>query len=196
MSYTAPGQPPVQPPAWSMPDDVARLAAMYSMGPFFKAYYAEKRSRALLIGCPVIILGPPLLCGGLTALLVSSYAISEQMGLNGLNNTPQLIAGGIAIVIMAIFARLVIPLGWKINASGTSVYLFQNGIIHSKGTQTTPLFWQHITSAQLMRPFRYNPRKLVLKTFDKRTITLHSIPDLAELEGRVQQMLAYRQARR
>jgi hypothetical protein len=193
--YTPPGQPPVQPPASTIPDDVARLAAMYSLGYFFKAYQAEERRRALLIGCPIIVLGPPILCVGLTALMTFSYAISEQMGLVGDNPAPVAITGIIAIIIMLVFARIAIPAGWNINASGTVVYLFQNGIIHRKGAQTTLLFWQQITKAQLTNAFRYRPTTFVIKAVDRRTITLHSINDLRELAGRVQQAIAHRQQR-
>jgi hypothetical protein len=86
-----------------------------------------------------------------------------------------------------------IPAGWKINASGTVVYLFQHGIIHRKGSQTNLLFWQQIASAQLISAFRYRPTMFEIKTVDRRTITLHSIRDLRELAGRVQQALAHRQ---
>jgi hypothetical protein len=189
MAYTPPGQPL----APTIPDDVVRLAAMYPLGPFIKAYRAQERTRAMLIGCPIIILGPPLLCGGLIALLSLSYAISEQMGLKGSDNVPQIIAGGMALVLMAAFARVALPVAWTINASGTVVYLFQNGIIHSKGAQPALLFWPHIVSGQFFRAYRYSPTKLVIKTLDRRTITLHSITDLNELAGKVQQALAHRQ---
>jgi hypothetical protein len=76
---TSPGQSPVQPLVSTIPDDIARLAAMYSLGPFFKVYRAQERTRAMLIGCPILILGPPFLCGGLIALFTLSYAISEAI---------------------------------------------------------------------------------------------------------------------
>lgn len=186
MTYTPAGQAPDT----SIPDAIVGLAAWYSLGPFIKAYWAQERTRAMLVGCPILILGPPFLCVGLVALLSFSYGIAAQMGLTGDDNAPQLIAVGIAFIALAVFAVKAVPAAWTINASGTVVYLYQNGMIHTKGARTTPLPWQHIATARLLRAYRYNPTKLVIKTLDRRTITLHSIKDLRELAGRVQQALA------
>lgn len=192
MSDTFPNKPPVPPLTTGLPDDIAHLAAMYAFGPFAKAYRAQERARALLIGCPLLLLGPPVLCVGLVALMTSSYAIADAMGLKGDTNIPQVIAFILALIILVVFGSVAIPAGWRINASGTSVYLFQNGIIHRKGAQSTPLHWQQIASGQYIRANRSTPAKLVIKTVDGRAIVLHSIPGLKELADRVQQALAHR----
>lgn len=192
MPDTFPNKPSVPPLTTTMPDDIAHLAAMYAFGPFTKAYQAQERARALLIGCPLLLLGPPLLCVGLVALLTSSYVIADAMGLKGDTNLPQIIAFVLALIILVVFAGVAIPAGWRINASGTSVYLFQHGIIHRKGAQSTPLYWQQIARGQYIQANRSTPAKLVIKTVDGRAIVLHSIPGLKELSDRVQQALAHR----
>ncbi len=189
MVYTPPGQPSDS----NIPGEVARLAATYSLGPFFKAYRAEERTRAMLIGCPILILGFPLVCGVSITLVVLSYGISHAIGITGHYNIPQLILGGIALFIMGIFGRVAIRAGWTINASGTVVYLFQNGIIHSKGARQMLLLWQHIVRGQLLDATGIYPPILVIKTLDRRIIRLHSVNDLSELAERVQQALAHRQ---
>jgi hypothetical protein len=110
----------------------------------------------------------------------------------GKSNVPQLVAWVITLIVMGLFAGVAVQHAWTINASGTVVYLFQNGLIHSKGAQPTLLFWLQIASGEFFQARQYNPAKLVMKTFDRQALTLHSLQDLSELANRVQQALAHR----
>ena len=66
----------------AIPDEIAHLAAMHSLGPFFKAYRAQARARAMLIGCPILIVGPALACAGLATFVVFSNQLFRQMSLD------------------------------------------------------------------------------------------------------------------
>jgi hypothetical protein len=186
------------PPLPTIPDAITHLAATYSLGSFSKVYRAhyQDRTRAMLIGCPLLILGPVVLCLGAIALFTLSYGISDALGLRGSTNAPQFIAYGIFLVVMGIVARVAIPAAWRINASGTVVYLFQNGIIYSKGKHPTLLHWQQITSGKMDQTSRVTPERLVLKTVDRRVITIHTLADIHELARRIQQAIAQGQQAR
>src|SRR5882724_5194502 len=121
MADFSPAKPPVPPLASTLPDDIAYLAATHSFGSFHKVYRAHYRNRvrAMLIGCPLLILGPVVLCVGVIALFSFSYVISDALGLQGNRNVPQYIAYGTFLVVIGILARVAIPAAWRLNASGT-----------------------------------------------------------------------------
>jgi len=139
----------------------------------------------MLIGCPLLILGPVVLCVGVIALFSFSYVISDALGLQGNRNVPQYIAYGTFLVVIGILARVAIPAAWRLNASGTVVYLFENGIIHSRGKQPTLLHWQQIVSGKMNQTSRMTPERLVIQTVDRRTIVVHTLSDIHELARRI-----------
>lgn len=173
MAHIPSGQPFVQLPTPTIPDDIVRLASTYPFGQFFKAYQTEKRSRTMLRGCLILI-------GGLGALIASVLILNSMLSL------PYAIAYVIFIAGMSAFIGLARKVGLAIRASGTSVYLFQNGIIYSKDAQCTPLFWQQIARGERRDTTMYH-----IHTLEGRTIRLHRIKDLDELASRIQQALSW-----
>ena len=173
MAHIPSGQPFVQLPTPGIPDDIVRLASAYPFGQFFKAYQTEKRSRAMLRGCLTLI-------GGLGALIASVLLLNYLLSL------PYAIAYIIFLAGMSALLGLARNVGLALRASGSSVYLFQNGIIYSKDAQRTPLFWQQIASGE-----RRDTTMYLIHTSDGRIIRLHRIKELDELASRIQQALAW-----
>ena len=55
------------------------------------------------------------------------------------------------------------------------------------------ILWRQIISAQMNQTSRITPQKLVIKTDDYRTITVHSLIDISDLARKIQRATAQAQ---
>jgi hypothetical protein len=173
MAHISPEHAHMQPVDPVIPGDTVRLALSYPFGPFFKAYKAEKPSRAMFRGCLLMVIS-------MVVLPAIPLILSFLLGL------PKAVVYPVFIVVLNVLLGLAWRTGLAIHASGTEVYLFRNGIIYSKGAQRLPLFWQQIEGVQKSWD------KYLIRTRDGRTITLYPLNDLDELTSRIQQALAWK----